>query len=147
MQLQPSMLAALAASLCFGLHYVLLRAASGKISDALGGFLLEASAAVGLLALLFTSATSETPTTTRGVVWSCLSGLCITGGVTLLFMSLRLGGPVASTGTIALGGGVAMAALASPFLFGEVFTVRRAIGVLLGVAAMLLLATEAKAHT
>ncbi|MFO0554662.1 MAG: hypothetical protein U0271_40165 [Polyangiaceae bacterium] len=145
MHLQPSMLAALAASLCFGLHYVLLRAASGKISDALGGFLLEATAAVGLLALVFTSA-SDTPTTTRGIVWSCLSGLCITGGVTLLFMSLRLGGPVASTGTIALGGGVAMAALASPFLFGEAFTVRRAIGVALGVAAMVLLATDAKAQ-
>jgi drug/metabolite transporter (DMT)-like permease len=142
MKLEPSMIAALAACICFGLHYTALRAASGKIGDALGGLLLELAAAAGLLVLLVVSPASETATTTRGVVWAVLSGLCITGGVTFLFMSLRLGGPVASTGTIALGGGVALAALASPFLFGETFTLRRAAGVALGVGAMILLATE-----
>lgn len=144
MKIEPSMLAAMAACACFAVHYVTLRAASGKIGDALGGFLLEATAAVGLVILLVLGPTAETPATTRGIVWSCLSGLCITGGVTFLFMSLRLGGPVASTGTIALGGGVALAALASPFLFGEGFTVRRAAGVALGIGGMLLLATESK---
>jgi uncharacterized membrane protein len=66
----------------------------------------------------------------------------ITGGVTLLFMSLRLGGPVAGTGTIALGGGVAIAALLAPFIFREAITTRRVIGVLLGLAATVLLSTE-----
>jgi len=142
MSLQPSMIAALAASLCFAVHYLTLRAASGRIGDAFGGFLLEASAAVGLVVLLIVMPASDTPATTRGVVWSCLSGLCITGGVTFLFMSLRLGGPVASTGTIALGGGVALAALVSPLVFAEGFTVRRALGVALGLGATILLATE-----
>lgn len=140
----PSMIAAMCASVCFGLHYLALRAATGKVADALGGFLLEAAAAVGLLVLVVLGPRSDVATTQSGVIWSCLSGLCITGGVTLLFMSLRLGGPVASTGTIALGGGVALAALAAPFVFGEAFTTRRAIGVLLGVVAMVLLATEPK---
>lgn len=63
----------------------------------------------------------------------------------LLFMSLRLGGPVASTGTIAMGGGVTLAALAAPVLFAEGFTWRRALGVALGAAAIVLLATEKKA--
>ena len=140
----PSTIAALFASLCFALHYLALRGASGKIGDAFGGFLLEGAAALGLLALVILGPKSDVPTTQTGVVWSCLSGLCITGGVTLLFMSLRLGGPVAATGTIALGGGVTIAALAAPFVFGEAFTPRRAIGVALGVAAMILLATEQK---
>ncbi|NUP06337.1 MAG: hypothetical protein HOW73_09790 [Polyangiaceae bacterium] len=135
-------MAAAAACLCFALHYTALRTASGKIGDALGGFLLELAAAIGLLILVFVTPAGDTPTTTKGIVWSVLSGLCITGGVTFLFMSLRLGGPVASTGTIALGGGVALAALASPFLFGESFTVRRALGVALGLAGMIVLATE-----
>ena len=134
--------AALVASLCFGAHYLMLRAASGRIGDAFGGFLLESAAAVGLLVLLIVLPKDEIATTSGGVVWSLLSGLMITGGVTLLFMSLRLGGPVAGTGTIALGGGVAIAALLAPFIFREAITTRRVIGVLLGLAATVLLSTE-----
>lgn len=134
--------AALLASLCFGLHYLALRAAAGKIGDALGGLLLELAAAVGLLLLYALGPKSAVPTTTSGLVWSCLSGLCITGGVTLLFLSLRLGGPVAGTGTIALGGGVTLAALAAPFVYAEAFTPRRVLGVAPGAIAMFLLATE-----
>ena len=134
--------AALVASLCFGAHYLMLRAASGRIGDAFGGFLLESAAAVGLLVLMIVLPKDEIATTSGGVVWSLLSGLMITGGVTLLFMSLRLGGPVAGTGTIALGGGVAIAALLAPFIFREAITARRVIGVLLGLAATVLLSTE-----
>lgn len=136
--------AALFASLCFACHYLALRAATGKIGDALGGFVLEVAAAIGLLLLFVLGPKTDVPTTTGGLVWSSLSGLCITGGVTLLFMSLRLGGPVAGTGTIALGGGVTLAAVIAPFVFAEAFTPRRALGVALGAAAMVLLATEQK---
>jgi drug/metabolite transporter (DMT)-like permease len=142
MPLAPWTVAALAASLCFGAHYVLLRAASGRIGDALGGFVLEVAAAVGLLLLFVLGPKDNVATTTSGLVWSSLSGLAITGGVTLLFMSLRLGGPVAGTGTIALGGGVALAALVAPFLFAESLTPRRLLGVGLGLAATLVLASE-----
>jgi drug/metabolite transporter (DMT)-like permease len=135
-------LPALLASLCFAAHYVLLRGASGKIGDAFGGFLLETAAAVGLLLLMVVSPKDPVPTTSAGMLWSVLSGLMITGGVTLLFMSLRLGGPVAGTGTIALGGGVALAALLAPLFFQESLSPRRVLGVLLGLAATLLLATE-----
>lgn len=132
------------AALCFALHYLALRAASGRIGDAFGGFLLELSAAVGLLVLMLVMPKDTVATTQAGVIWSVLSGLMITGGVTLLFMALRLGGPVAGTGTIALGGGVALAALFAPVLFAEAFTLRRALGVGLGLAATILLATESK---
>jgi drug/metabolite transporter (DMT)-like permease len=138
----PWAFAAIAASLCFAAHYVMLRAASGRIGDALGGFALEAAAAVGLLVLVAIGPRNEVPTTTAGVVWSILSGFMITGGVTLLFLAFRLGGPVAGTGTIALGGGVVLAALFAPVLFGESFTARRAVGVALGLAATIILATE-----
>jgi drug/metabolite transporter (DMT)-like permease len=134
--------AALFASLCFAAHYLFLRGASGRIGDAFGGFLLETAAAIGLLVLMVVTPKDHVPTTSSGVLWSVLSGLMITGGVTLLFMSLRLGGPVAGTGTIALGGGVALAALFAPLFFAESLTMRRVLGVLLGLAATLLLATE-----
>jgi uncharacterized membrane protein len=70
------------------------------------------------------------------------SGLSVAVASVLLFRALRKGGPVASTGTLVLGGGVALSALLAPIFFGEGFTVRRAAGVALGLAAMGLLATE-----
>jgi transporter family protein len=142
MNLAPWTVAALAASLCFGAHYVLLRAASGKIGDALGGLVLELAAAAGLLALYAFGPKDGVTTTSGGLLWSGLSGLAITGGVTLLFLSLRLGGPVAGTGTIALGGGVALAALVAPLFYAETLTARRLVGVGLGLLATLVLATE-----
>ncbi|MFO0676454.1 MAG: hypothetical protein U0169_07970 [Polyangiaceae bacterium] len=60
-------------------------------------------------------------------------------------MALRRGGPVASTGAVVLGGGVAISAALAPFVFGEAFTFRRAVGVLLGIAAMVVLGTEGDA--
>lgn len=140
--MQSWSIAAIAASVCFAAHYLMLRAASGRIGDALGGFALEAAAAVGLLVLIVIGPRNEVPTTTAGIVWSVLSGLMITGGVTLLFLAFRLGGPVAGTGTIALGGGVVIAALLAPLLFSEALTARRLIGVALGLAATVILATE-----
>jgi len=136
-------ISALAAAVLIGAHYLTLRAASGRIGDALGAVLLEGSATVGLLALLFARVGAPAPTTTPGVAWSCVSGLCISGAMTLLFFSLRSGGPVSATGPIVLGGGVTLAALAAPLFFSsEVFTWRRGAGIALGFVAVAILATE-----
>jgi hypothetical protein len=81
-----------------------------------------------------------------GIVLSALSGLCISGASILLFSALRRGGSVAATGTIVLGGGVTLSALVAPFLFAEAFTVRRVIGVGLGVAAMVVLSLDGVAE-
>jgi uncharacterized membrane protein len=133
----------LLAGLLFGLHYATLRASSGHISDGLGAFLLEGTAAVGILVLLLLNLVpSTTATQATGVFWSCVSGLCISGVSVLLYAALRLGAPVASVGTIVLGCGLVVAALLSLVFFGETFTARRAIGVLLGMAAIVLLASE-----
>jgi multidrug transporter EmrE-like cation transporter len=133
---------ALFAAACIAAHYLTLRAASGRIGDALGALVLEGSAALGILVLLATRAAPTAPTTASGVAWSCASGLCISGATTLLFTSLRLGGPVSATGPLVLGGGVALAALVAPAFFAEPFTLRRALGVAFALVAMALLATE-----
>ncbi|MDI1444571.1 DMT family transporter [Polyangium sp. 6x1] len=139
-------LPAIVAACFFGLHYLALRASSGRIGDALGALCLEGTAALGILAFLVVRREAEsTPTSTPGVVWACLAGLCISVATTLLFTALRLGGPVAATGTLALGGGVVLSAAVAPLIFGEGFTLRRALGVALGVIAMVLLATPSGA--
>lgn len=137
-------LSALAASVCIAAHYLTLRAASGRVGDAMGALCLEGTAAIGILALMALRAVPNAgaPSTSAGIVWACVSGLCISGATTLLFTSLRLGGPVAGTGTLVLGGGVALSALAAPLVFGDAVTARRAIGVALGIASMVVLATE-----
>jgi bacterial/archaeal transporter family protein len=141
--MQPWQVAALFASCCIAGHYLLLRAASGRIGDSLGALVLEGTAALGV-AVMFALGIrgGDVPTTKAGVVYAMLSGLGITGASILLFYALRRGGPVASTGTIVMGGGVALSALVAPFLFREPLSVRRIVGVALGLAAIAILATE-----
>lgn len=135
--------AALGASCLIASHYLLLRAASGKLGDSLGALILEGAAAVGILVAYLAGLRSDEVATSRaGVTFAVLSGLCISGASILLFFALRRGGPVAATGTIVLGGGVAISAILAPIIFREPLTPRRIVGVLLGIAAMVVLSTE-----
>lgn len=141
--MQGWQIAALFASCSIAAHYLLLRAASGRLGDSLGALILEGTATVGV-ALMYAIGLrgGDVPTTRSGIVFAMLSGLGITGASILLFYALRRGGPVASTGTIVMGGGVALSALLSPLLFREPLTVRRMVGVGLGMAAIAILSTE-----
>jgi bacterial/archaeal transporter family protein len=146
--MQAWQLAAIGAAGLIAAHYLLLRAASGRIGDSLGALVLEGTAAVGIaLAYALGVRGAEVATSRAGVVFAMLSGLCISVGSILLFQALRRGGPVASTGTIVLGGGVAIAALLAPWFFREPLTARRLVGVALGITAMILLATERASRT
>lgn len=137
------LLPALGAAIAVAVHYLLLRAASGRIGDTLGALLLEVSAAVGVaVAYAFGLRGGTGPATRLGVVFAIASGVAISFASILLFAALRKGGPVASTGTVVMGGGVTLSALAAPLVFGEGFTVRRAIGVALGIAAIAVLSRE-----
>jgi drug/metabolite transporter (DMT)-like permease len=140
--MQPWQRAALGAAVFLAIHYSLLRAASGRLSDVLGALVVEVSAAIGIAAYFAIAPKAEEVTTTRGVLFAAGSGLAVSVVSVLLFYALRRGGPVASTGTIVLGGGVAISAVFAPFLFGEGFTWRRVLGVALGLAALAILSTE-----
>lgn len=146
--MQGWQIAALLASCCIAAHYLLLRAASGRLGDSLGALVLEGTATLGVALMFALGLRGEhVPTTKAGVVYAMLSGLGITGASILLFYALRRGGPVASTGTIVMGGGVAISALVSPLLFREPLTARRIVGVALGLAAIAILATERTSTT
>jgi uncharacterized membrane protein len=135
--------AALGAACLIALHYLLLRAAAGRIGDSLGALVLEGTAALGILVAYALGLRGDVVATSRaGTAFAVLSGLCISGASILLFFALRRGGPVASTGTIVLGGGVAISAVLAPVLFREPLTTRRVIGVALGVLALVILSTE-----
>ena len=92
---------ALIAAVFIALHYVLLRAASGRLEDRLGALVLEGSAALGIaMSLVFGMKDTAVPTTRAGLAFAVGSGLSVAVASVLLFTSLRRGGPVASTGTI-----------------------------------------------
>jgi uncharacterized membrane protein len=134
---------ALGAAFFISAHYLLLRAASGRIDDRVGALVLESSAALGItVSLAFAGRGSGDSATRAGVLFAVGSGLAVSVASVLLFTTLRRGGPVASTGTIVLGGGVALSALVAPWLFAESFTGRRVLGVALGLAAMWVLGGE-----
>jgi uncharacterized membrane protein len=135
--------AALGAACLIALHYMTLRASAGQIGDSLGALVLEGTAALGILAAyLFGPRGDAITTSSGGIAYAMVSGLCISGASILLFFALRRGGPVASTGTIVLGGGVAISAMLAPIIFREPLTMRRGVGVALGVVALIILSTE-----
>jgi uncharacterized membrane protein len=140
--MQPWAQASLLAALFIGGHYLLVRAASGRLGDTLAALVLEGAAVLGLILAYLIGPKSDVPTTRAGVVFAMLSGFCISGASILMFLALRRGGPVAATGTIMLGGGVTLSALLAPWIFGEGFTLRRGLGIGLGLAAMALLSTD-----
>jgi uncharacterized membrane protein len=130
-------------AVAIAVHYLFLRAATGRIEDRLGALVLEATAALGIaVSFVFGLRGERIPTTRAGVLFAGASGLAISFASVFLFGALRRGGSVASTGTIVLGGGVALSALFAPWIFSEAFTVRRTLGVVLGIAAMWVLASE-----
>ena len=134
--------AAFGGAALIAVYYVMVRAAAGRIEDRLGALVLELAACVGIAASLLVGGRSRIPATTAGVLLSAAGGVAVSFASILLFTALRKGGPVASTGTIVLGGGVALSGLVAPWIFGESFTFRRAFGVALGLAAMWVLGTE-----
>jgi transporter family protein len=135
--------ASLGAAVFIAGHYMLLRAASGRLDDTLGALVLEGAAVVGIALNFFFGPRGGAIEPSRlGITLAALSGLCISGASILLFSALRRGGPVAATGTIVMGGGVTLSALVAPWVFSEGFTGRRVLGVALGVAAMVVLSMD-----
>jgi transporter family protein len=134
---------AIGAAVFIALHYMLLRAASGRVEDRLGALVLETTAALGIgISFLLGIRTAPVATTRMGLALAAASGLAISFASVLMFSALRRGGAVASTATIVLGGGVVLSAMAAPWIFGEEVTPRRVIGVCLGLVAMAVLSRE-----
>jgi transporter family protein len=134
---------AVGGAVAIAVHYLFVRAAAGRIEDRLGALVLEATAAAGIaLSFALGLRNSGVPTTRPGLLFAGAAGLAISFASVLLFTALRGGGPAPSTGIIVLGGGVALSALGAPWIFGETFTTRRVLGVVLGIAAMWVLGSE-----
>jgi len=136
---------AAAAAIFYGLHQVFTKLAAERISDGLGGFVVEATAALtilGYLAWLRFARTWNQTYSGPGILYSVLTGICVGVGTILFFLLFQKGGPLSSVPMI-LAGGAAIMDLAGILFFKEPASPLRLLGVALALAGLFLLRSPA----
>src|SRR5438552_10403390 len=132
---------AVGAAIFYGLHQIFTKLASERISDGLGGFIVEGSAALSILIYLGWLWLSERWNQTSsgpGVFYSVLTGICVGAGTILFFLLFQKGGPLSAVPMI-LAGGAAIMAVAGIVVFKEPATWPRLLGIALALAGRFLL--------
>jgi transporter family protein len=129
------------AAVLYGLHQIFTKLAAEKISDGLGGFIVEATAALTILlylAWLRFGGTWNQTSSAPGVSYSVLTGICVGAGTLMFFLLFQKGGPLSAVPVI-LAGGAAIMALAGIFLFHEKPSLPRLLGIVFSVVGLFLL--------
>src|SRR5258707_10147061 len=132
---------AIGAAILYGLHQVFTKLAAERISDGLGGFVVEGSAAITIgiyLVVLWLSKSWDQKASSAGVYYSVLTGLCVGVGTILFFLLFQKGGPLSAVPMI-LAGGAALMALAGVLFFREPLSLPRALGIVLSIIGLFLL--------
>lgn len=132
---------AVGAAVLYGLHQVFTKMASDRIGDGLGGFVVEASAALTILAYLATlylSGRWSQQVSTSGVVYSVLTGVCVGVGTVFFFLLFQKGGPISAVPMI-LACGAALMAVVGIFFFREPASLPRVLGIVLAIVGLFLL--------
>lgn len=132
---------AVVAAVLYGAHQIFTRMASDHIGDGLGGFVVEATAALSILlylGFLYFSGRWNQKFNNEGFWYSALTGICVGAGTIAFFLLFQKGGPLSSVPVI-LAGGAAIMALAGIFIFKEPASLQRIMGILLALAGLFLL--------
>jgi transporter family protein len=132
---------AAAAALLYGAHQIFTRLAADHIGEGLGGFVVEATAALSiLLYLLFLSLMGRwnQQSSAQGIVYSVLTGVCVGAGTIAFFLLFQKGGPLSSVPAI-LAGGAAIMAIAGILFFREAPSWQRILGVVFALIGLFLL--------
>src|SRR5438270_482705 len=132
---------AVGAAIFYGLHQVFTKMASERISDGLGGFVVEASAAMSILiylAWLWFSKRWNQTSSGPGVFYSVLTGICVGAGTILFFLLFQKGGPLSAVPMV-LAGGAALMAIVGILFFKEPATIIRLLGIAMALVGLFLL--------
>src|ERR1700682_1034020 len=132
---------AVIAAVLYGAHQIFTRLASDHIGDGLGGFVVEATAALTILlylAALYFGGRWDQKFSGSGVYYSVLTGICGGVGTIAFFLLFQKGGPLSSVPVI-LAGGAAIMAIAGLLLFHEPVSWQRIAGIILAIGGLLLL--------
>lgn len=132
---------AVGAAVLYGLHQVFTKLAADRISDGLGGFIVEGSAALTILiylGYLKLSGTWNQTSSAPGIYYSLLTGLCVGVGTIFFFVLFQRGGPLSAVPMI-LAGGAAIMAIVGIVFFREPASLPRLLGIVLAVTGLFLL--------
>jgi transporter family protein len=132
---------AVGAAVLYGAHQIFTKLASDRISDGLGGFVVEASAALTILlylAYLRWFGSWSQSASVAGVYYSVLTGICVGVGTIFFFILFQKGGPLSSVPMI-LAGGAGLMAVAGIFFFNEPVSFARLAGIVLAMVGLVLL--------
>jgi len=132
---------AVVAAVLYGAHQIFTRMAAERIGEGLGGFIVEASAALSILiylAILGFSGRWNQKFSAAGFNYSLLTGICVGAGTIAFFVLFQKGGPLSSVPAI-LAGGAAIMAIAGIVLFREAPSWQRIVGVAFAIIGLFLL--------
>ena len=132
---------AVIAALLYGAHQIFTRMAADHIGEGLGGFVVEATAALSILsylAFLWLADRWDQKSSLNGIIYSVLTGICVGAGTIAFFLLFQKGGPLSSVPAI-LAGGAAIMAVAGILFFREPPSWQRIVGIAFAVIGLFLL--------
>jgi transporter family protein len=132
---------AVLAAVLYGAHQIFTRLAAERIGEGLGGFIVEASAALSILiylAILWFAGRSTQKFSGAGLGYSLVTGICVGAGTIAFFLLFQKGGPLSSVPAI-LSGGAALMAIAGILFFREPLSWQRIVGVAFAIIGLFLL--------
>ena len=132
---------AVVAAVLYGAHQIFTRLAADRIGEGLGGFVVEATAALSILlylAFLWLASRWNQQSSAQGVFYSVLTGVCVGAGTIAFFLLFQKGGPLSAVPAI-LAGGAAIMAVAGILLFHEAPSWQRLAGVAFAIIGLFLL--------
>ncbi len=131
------------AAFLYGLHQIFTKLAAERISDGLGGFVVEGTAALTILlylAWLRFGGTWNQTSSAAGVFYSVLTGICVGAGTIMFFILFQKGGPLSAVPMV-LAGGAALMAMVGILFFKESVSAPRLLGIVLALVGLYLLRT------
>jgi transporter family protein len=132
---------AVIAAVLYGVHQIFTRMAADHIGEGLGGFVVEATAALSILsylAFLWLANRWDQKSSLNGIVNSVLTGICVGAGTIAFFLLFQKGGPLSSVPAI-LAGGAAIMAVAGILFFREPPSWQRIVGIAFALIGLFLL--------
>ena len=135
---------AIVAAVLYGLHQVFTKMAAERISDGLGGFVVEGSAALTIMiylaALRFSDHWNQS-WSAPGVLYSVLTGICVGIGTIAFFLLFQKGGPLSAVPMV-LAGGAALMAVIGILFFKESASLPKLLGIALSLIGLFLLKSK-----
>lgn len=132
---------ALVAAVLYGAHQIFTRLAADRIAAGLGGFVVEATAALSILvylAFLWLTPRWDQKWSGEGMAYSIFTGICVGAGTIAFFLLFQKGGPLSAVPVI-LAAGAAIMAIAGILFFREPASWQRILGITLAIIGLFLL--------